>query len=192
MNAIQYTPQPGGGAWRICQWFLINREEHLTTSDIAQKFDIPKGSVSGILERSVGTELLMIVRDAGTAYAAGPRLHEINRPAVNVAMPTPPATAPKKGPGTWPARRLPDLDVSAIPIKRGAPLPPVHLNRAGEGRYTALLDKLTEPGMSVELPKIYRATLAKSVAVYSKYHLGGRKFVVRTIDREKCGVWRTE
>jgi hypothetical protein len=189
-----YTPQPGSGAARVLQWFLVNREEHLTNGDVASKFEIPRGSVPGILERAVGVGMLRIVRDTdGSAYAAGPNLDQ----AAESVYPPPSDPAQKgkptrKGPGGWPARRLPELDLSSVQIRANTPVPPKHLNRAGEGRYTPLLDELIAPGMSFELPKSYRASMVKSVATYSKHHNGKRKFLVRTLDSETCGVWRTE
>jgi hypothetical protein len=187
--ALDYIPQPGSGAMRVLQYFLINREELLTAADIASKFDIPKGSVPGILERAIGVGMLRIVRDTGlSAYAAGPKLDQA------AAAPTAPQASkpPRKSSGNWHERRLPELDLAAIKIKTGTKPPPKHLNRAGEGRYTPLLDKLTAPDMSFELPKAYRGSLVKSVSVYSKHHAGKRKFVVRSIGADLCGVWRIE
>lgn len=84
--------------------------------------------------------------------------------------------------------RLPPLDLSAIEVERAVPVP---LKGAGGGkasRYAPLLQKLTEPGLSVAFPARYKGAVATAARAWAKAH--GVKFTLHKTGDDECRLWR--
>jgi hypothetical protein len=121
---------------------------------------------------------------AGTAQVAKPA--GARSSVFDIARP-PPGTS-KTG-GVRP--RLPVLDAAALVVKRGVPKPIPHKRGPGAPSvYAPVLDALTEPGMSIELPIAYKGAVyayAKKLAKRDP-----RRFSVQAINETTCGLWRDE
>lgn len=68
VGAVEYRPRPGSQADTVIRWFVTNPEEHLSTQDIALKFDVRERSVGLLLSKAVDAGLLTVTKghtDAG-------------------------------------------------------------------------------------------------------------------------------
>lgn len=176
-----YVPLEGTLAARVCAFFLRHPDEELSTKDIAQKFDVPVGSVRNSLQACLTHKLLKL---ATASWLAGENL----RQAAPAPQPAPPMLGAK---ARRPVARLPSLDLGKLEVRRGVPIPAISYGRAEKGKtkYDAALDKLVEAGASFELPLEYRAAVTKALQTYSQRT--GRKFQIRRVSDTHCGVWRT-
>lgn len=87
--------------------------------------------------------------------------------------------------------RLPVLDASVLVVKRGVPKPTPHKRGPGSPSvYAPVLDALTEPGMSIELPIAYKGAVYAYVKKLAKRD--ARRFSVQAINETTCGLWRDE
>lgn len=71
-----YKPRRGSFAERVIEFFRVNVEEELTSTDIAAKFGFPQGGVASSLEPAVASGLLARTgrRGVTVTFRAGPRL----------------------------------------------------------------------------------------------------------------------
>lgn len=176
-----YAPRPGTLPERVCNFFRHHPEEELSTRDIAQKFDVPVGSVRAGLDACLTHKLLKLV---GSNWMAGLQLQAI--PPTSTIAPPQGATKPKRV-----NRVLPPIDATALQVRTNVALPEVNFGKSPKGRtkYDAVFDKLSKAGMSLELPLTHRAAIASALAAYMKRT--GHKFALRTTSPTHCGVWRT-
>lgn len=93
---------------------------------------------------------------------------------------------PAQARGTGRKARLPPLDVAAIAVERGVPMPSI--DRGKQSRYAPLLEKLTEPGLSVVFPRHYHGAVATAARAWAKAH--GMKFTLRKTSDDECRLWR--
>ena len=70
----------------------------------------------------------------------------------------------------------------------GVPVSPSPAEK-GQTRWRPLLEQLDAPGKSATLPITYRGSFQKAANDWAKAK--GCKFVYRTVDADKFGVWRT-
>ncbi len=136
---------------------------------------------------------LATARVAASVQTPAPIAHTVAAPAPQVSEQTASAAAPALKPTSRRGGRrnaLPPLDVSALPVLQGLPVPSM-ANKPGQGRYVELFDRLTEVGMCVQLPIAYRGAVGKAAATYCQRTRQGRKLAVRTVDANTIGVWRT-
>ncbi len=176
-----YTPEPGSLAEKVCAYFLKNPDEALSAKDIMLKFDLvaAAASIGKLLEPAIGAKLLRICQ--ANTYAAGTRLAEAAASAKVVA---PPVVKAQRGS----RKRLPDIDLNAVKIHKGVPMPMRTAGMLGRTKYEGVLGLLTEPGTSFEISAQYIGAINKAATVFAKAH--GRKFAVRRINDKTIGVWR--
>jgi hypothetical protein len=170
-----YKPLPGTLAERVCQFFLRHPEEELSTRDIAQKFDVPVGSVRNGLEACLTHKLLKF---SGSNFLSGEALR------------APPPTAAAAPPRRAPRQRLPHLDPASITVRDDVPVPVATRGPGGETKYGPSLDRLVKVGQSFLLPIEYRPAIAKAIKDHGKRT--GRTFSIRTVDPQHVGVWRVK
>jgi hypothetical protein len=98
-------------------------------------------------------------------------------------------TAAKRG-----TSRLPSLDIDALTVKKGVPLP-LPLSARGTTKYDDLFAKLTADGDCIAgIPRRYKAALCKAAQVYlaRRPELAKSTFVVRGLPdtADEIGIWR--
>lgn len=186
----------------VLAYFRENADETLQALDIAVKFDVEISQVPQGLKWHVAHDF---IRRTGDSYSAGPALLEQIRVQ---SLPTPAAAAPVASAsaeaqtqqattvpavepparlrGAAKSRVLPALDLKAIAIRSGVPLP---AQRTGGSRYTVLFERM-KAGDMVELPETYRGAITKAVKVHMK-SAPKQKFQMRRLAGEKFGLWRT-
>lgn len=147
--------------------------------------------------------------DMDKVHSARPAAAPVPTPApapaptpVAQAAPRPPAAAPAPAPAATPVQpltnrpscrgrhvRLPELDLSQLPVRRDLPIPMGQQSAKGVTRYDDLFAGLREPGDSRHPIDIaYYATLGKAAKRYGQAN--GVTLLVRRIDSKTCGVWR--
>jgi len=181
-----YTPLPGSLADRVVAWFRINPEEELLRSDIASKFNCHSNTVEASLATAMANKLINKTRcpeTGATIFKVGPNIDQ--------AAPSLPAMNPaKQGKRGGPRKRLPLLDLETIKVRHDVPPPDPAAFQRTAGLYSQLLNKLDKPNASTELPIAYRGAITKAAAKYCKEN-PSVKLVVRTINENTIGVWRT-
>jgi hypothetical protein len=177
-NRVDFKPQTGSLADRVCSFFQRHREEELGNRDIATKFDAKQSSVTALL--ATATQRGWLRRTNGV-YGAGPNLPEPEAAAapVHTLMGWPPkpkaAAAPKRAYGP--------LDADAVAIVTGEPIPPERMPI--EQTYLRLLERMP-PGSMVEL-SVRQADVLRATA---KKH--GIPVTVRRHSEDVKRVWRLE
>lgn len=167
-----FTPQPGSLADRVCAFFARNRDDELTTGDIATKFDVPGNSVRPCLASAVAHGWLADVKTPdGRVFRAGTSLPDGYRLNANAPAPLPPAifgAAPSKPTkGRRGTARLPELDADSLPILVAQPKP------SASERITHLLQRLQEPHQYVLLPLAWKHTARKYVDQHNRQARAG-------------------
>jgi hypothetical protein len=108
-GTFAYVPKRDSIAGGVCDYFIRDAEEELSTPDIALKFDVPQNSVASSLEQSVRSGLLSCRKSgAANVYGAGPRLLGQSGLANAPAWLQPPTRGANR-PGSELARRSADL-----------------------------------------------------------------------------------
>ena len=206
---IIYTPTPGSTAHRVCSFFADNPDETLTKDDLCAKFDMARPSIPGLLDRAFRARYIRLsapdqytaganinqftgqVEAPASAPAPAPQLQEQNASAADPANESAPAAVVKATNRSGGRRNsLPPLDVSQVAVHTDIPLPST-ATKPGQGRYVELFERLTQVGMSVQLPIVYRGAVGKATVTYCQRTRPGRKLAVRTIDANTIGIWRT-
>lgn len=183
-KTVPYTPVKASLADRVCTWFhqSSNRGEERTAAELARQFSVGTPRiVTNELGGAVQAGWLVFTQgEKSMVYKAGPQL------GVVTAAPAapPPKTAVKRS-----FTPLPAIDLSTVVVRLDVPLPEASLGPKRSSRYAAVLDKLEKVGASVLLPIQYRAALGAAVKKYAEAK--NRKFAIRTVDPQHCGVWRT-
>lgn len=198
-----YKPQLGSLAQRVCTFLHTNRDEELSRVDIAQKFDCSPNSIDSAPEKALQNQILSRrnCADQGCmVFFAGPKMTEYD-PGKAPMPPSPDRTASAAanttlrtlGKQTRKRTQLPELDVDAIAVHYDRPLPDkAHPMRRGANKYAELLAKLDRVNASATLPVAYRGTLQKAVVKHTKDQPDSTaKWVVRTVDADTIGIWRT-
>lgn len=160
---MPYIPQNGSLADRVTQFFLKQRDEELTSGDIAQKFNTNANSVSTLLASCLANGLLVRRKDevGQQVFVAGPKLNSL---AAADAAGT--DTPPEQPPAAKRRSLLPLLDPEALIVRRDVQDPGrVDQRRAA---YFAALDKLDAPRTAIDIDRRYRGALAKAAQDYAK------------------------
>lgn len=193
-----YTPQPNSIPDSVVRFFLANPEEELDLDALEAKFDRPRRQWHSILGPAVESGLLKRTEraaDSELVYSLGN-----NKPAV-AASPSPKFDGLASGAwlGAKPAktRKSPSptelfdyssLDLAAIEIKAGQPLPPARNTSKGFD-WTPLLSKLNV-GDHAELPIKVKVNLGQAVRTWKR--AGKGEFALRTINATTLGCWRVK
>lgn len=181
-----YTPLPGSLADRVIAWFRINPEEELMRSDIASKFDCQSNTIEASLATAMSNKLIAkgkCTETGATIFKAGPNISQ-----AAASLPAAEQRKPSKRGGA--RQRLPLLDLSAIQVRHDVPPPAAIAFQRTAGQYAQLLAKLDKPNASTELPIAYRGAITKAAAKYCKDN-PSVKLVVRTLNENTIGIWRT-
>lgn len=180
---MDYTPRPNSLPSKVIQFLADNPDECLSANEISGKFDVSRNNVHTLLSLAVQAGLLIRTSDEdeelvyqigkGTPQSASkPQPQELDKAVTWTA------SAGKRSPPIY-------VDVDAVKIDQGVPLPPSR--RAID--WPALLDKL-QPTDSFALDRRAAAGLLKALTDYSKAH-PGIKFTTRKTDTEiRC--WRVQ
>lgn len=204
-RAARGTPIPAGAslADRLLAYFRRNPDEADSAHDLALKFDADIVDIRAALAAPVARGEVVASGKGPTAlYGAGPKL--VQAPA-QPELPAAPAAAAVTAPVTQAApasaapaapaprkhrKAVPPLDLSQVQIRNDVPVPKIRnaLHQRGNV-YRELLQRL-QVGESAELPAQYQDSLSNT-ARKMRNELPGARFVFRTLDRNRCGVWRT-
>jgi len=177
MNVKPYTPQAGSLAAQVIGFFANNRDEHLTLDDISDKFDAVRGNIHTILRTAIEAGLLIRSRNDDGDY--------IYKRGANAAPPPAPK-ADSKSTGASRARSLrKNLDLDALKVEDGVP----YMQEARTGsKWDAMFDKLSKPGLSVEIPADCKSAVAAAALNRNKRKKG--QFKVALTSSTKARVWR--
>lgn len=205
-----YKPIPGSTAHRVLTLLKRNSLEEYSDAELARMFDGKPGAIITFLATAISCGLIARRKDGqgNVLNIAGPKLSAFDLPTISAAAP-PPGTI--RGTATLPqfpapqaaltakyvrndaaaraGKRLPMLDVTALHAKPGKP-PVGRQCIKGRTRYDELFDKLAEPGLCVELPIAYQASVDKAKYVYARRY-PGQRYSVRRINDQTCGIFRT-
>ena len=201
-----YAPQPGSLAARVLAVFGRAQREAFTNAELAIKFDTKPAAMLDALRPAVLHDLLEYSQSedddfktwrAGPAFAEWQRHHaRLGRAwaaTVGTAVSTPSGSGRSKRASTGqPRTRLPDLDFSraASTVREAAPPPTKYDGRGNIGsKYDPLFNMLPKPGMSVDVPLAYFATLTAAVTKRNRSRVDGRWLLRRTAV-DVATLWR--
>ena len=217
ITPMAYRPRPGTLPAKVIDWLQANEGEELTDEDIAKKWDAYPSTVRIGLEGAVKAGALALVHnsDRQLVYRLPTASADAAKPAAPWPKPTPvsaetpaetpadkPATArscstavrnlttPKRGSISLPASTL---DFSGLKVETGVPVLGKEKGRFGVSKWQPLLDKLTEPGQSIEIPVTWKSALAAHI---NKVNTDGKKagrperYLARITGPETARVWR--
>jgi hypothetical protein len=202
-TAQTYEPEAGSVPARVLDLFVRNPDEEFTSGDLALKYVVRSEKFSALLAGAISCGLLLYERttasDGSKVWRAGPHLKAwaASRDVAAMAV----AAASSRGLTQWPAakpaaapkparpRRMltpasPSIDLAAVPVLKGVPIPEAVRGGANGSRYAALWDRLGV-GDAFELPDRQAAGLA----AYCKKNR--RSFTVRTTGAGIKTIWRT-
>lgn len=189
-----YAPEQGSAAWKVIEYLTTHPDEALSPIDIEAKYGKPRTQVHSILAKAISTGVLVReedLTDGGLIYKIGKGHPDIKaNPGGAPSLRTPPdETAKPLTPSPHATRHYIVLDVDALAIDDGIPLPPVQTGRRSTD-WPALFARL-KPGNSVRLPKKTGATLKKAITVHHAGH-EGHELAVRAIDADHIRLWRVK
>jgi hypothetical protein len=189
---VSYTPEPDSLAARVCAWFQAHPDEELTGPDIARKFDLQNArGLHASLQPAVLAHWLALKQ--GGIYAPGRLLPGGMPQFLKDRQPPAPPARPNSVFPPKPERKkpLPPLDVSAINIESGVPVPE---NPRGPKRtdWSILLDRLNKPGLcSCPLPIERQGSLRDAAKKWAEKNPGS-VFTVRAVSPTHVRIWRVE
>lgn len=169
-----YIPQNGGIPHRVLSYFEHNPDDSLTAEDIAVKFDAKVTSVRNTLRPAVQAGMLNLEEnnEGESVYVLpkpatqGPLADYITvvapRPSKPVAITAPaPAKPPAAGFRQYPTA----AEIEALPLIKGT-LPQAP-RRIG-GKWDALFDRVTEPGLLLEIPRAWHEAVSSEARKRNK------------------------
>lgn len=190
MSNDTFAPPAGSLAWRVCNWFGMsrNRSEERSPTELAVQFEASRKELMAALADCASAGLVVYTQgSAGYVYRAGPQLDAWVRGQTAPAAAPAPVKAAKRGGAR---KHLPPLDLAAIEVRTGVPLP----ERAGPGArpswWPKVFEKLQQPGTSVVLPVEYMSGAKKLAQTHLK-DKDGVKFEFRRLNENQFGIWRT-
>lgn len=196
MNSIAYTPEPGSPADRVLDLLARNPQEEYTSSDLALKFQVPKGRWDVLLAEPVAKGLIhrdKTAADPNVIWCAGASLKAWYAQRSGTTLP-PALGGPKakKPPRAGVPHRLAPLDIATITVETGGAIAE-NIGPCGVSKWDAMFALLKKPNTSVAVPLAYRGTLAAYVRKRKKDgRMAGTYLVgVDAADRTKCRVLRT-
>lgn len=199
MNA-GYHPRPGSLAARLIAYLEITPRAQLTRAEVADLFDVMPNSLEANLDNAIKNGALAKHRNAdgeqvwclpSTAKAIQQQEQEASAMTKrNHSTAVRNLTAPKRGSISIPAS---ELDFSGLKVETGVPVLGKEKGRFGVSKWQPLLDKLTEPGQSIEIPVTWKSALAAHI---NKVNTDGKKagrperYLARITGPETARVWR--
>jgi hypothetical protein len=188
-------PSKGSLAFRVCEWFRLNRDEGLTEADVAKKFDAKASAVAMLLTSAVNSNWLKRERvpyAREPVYTPGRALQALTDLA---GMPKPQdtivqtqvaaahaliggeieAVAAKLTRKTARPRTTTDpLEGMPLDVRRGMPTPGRGGVRRFRMNYTRLFQVLTEPDLSVDFPIAHMANVRRAACDQQRANKGLR------------------
>lgn len=220
-NAMPYRPRPGTLPARVIDWLRDNPDEELTVDDVARKWDAYPSTAKIGLEGAVKAGALALVHnsDRQLVYRLPTATADAAKPAAPWPKPTPvsaetaaerpaetpadkPATArscstavrnltmPKRGSISLPASTL---DFSGLKVETGVPVLGKEKGRFNVSKWQPLLDMLTQPEQSIEIPVTWKSALAayiNKVNTQAKKDGKPERFLARITGPDTARVWR--
>ena len=168
-----YIPQAGGIPHRVLSYFEHNPDDSLTAEDISVKFDAKVASVRNTLRPAVQAGMLALEeQDGESVYVlAKPAKQRPVAPYITAVVPRPSkpaaitATAPAKPPAAGFRQYPTPAEIEALPIRKGT-LPQAP-RRIG-GKWDALFDRVTEPGLLLEIPRAWHEAVSSEARKRNK------------------------
>lgn len=196
MTPITYNPEPGSPADRVLDLLARNPAEDYTSSDLALKFQVPKGRWDVLLAEPLAKGLVHRGKspgDTNVIWCAGAGLLAWAAQRKGDPMPTARAASvakPKRPRAAIPT--LAPLDLSALTVEAGGQIVQ-QSGPSGGSKWDPLFAMLTAPNTSVAVPMAYKGTLAAWVKKRKKDGRLKGAYSVGTdaADRTKCRVLRT-
>jgi hypothetical protein len=185
MNAPAYYPRPGSLAAQVVYFFRANAGEELTLDDITAKFDASRGNIHTQLRPAVEVGLLQRDRNADGEYiyTAGARIDVISAAGDTPAQPAPRARKTARF-----ASPRHQVDLGALVVEKGVPLPEQRAKRAS--KWTPIFAKLAEVGDSIAIPpEICNALRAEAI---KRAKAGQGHYRVLLTDGGGARIWRVD
>lgn len=197
MTPTTYNPEPGSPADRVLDLLARNPAEDYTSSDLALKFQVPKGRWDVLLAEPVAKGLVHRGKspgDTNVIWCAGAGLLAWAAQRKDGA-----ASAGGLAPASAPAvkrkavAKLAAPDLAKLQVEVGVPVAARTVARAGQSKWDPLFALLTKPDTSVALPVAYQSTVYTYMRKAKKAGLLQGTFIVRrcAINKAQCRVWRT-
>ena len=188
-----YTPMRGSLAEQVVSYFKLHPNDTMTLDEVTQTFrpSGAKGNIKLGLEKAIDAGLL---RWSGGLLMAGRLLDPAAAPDPSlVATPAAPSLTATGSPRTGLKRgHLPPIDLDAVKVEYGVPVPVGFSSRQRESRWTALLDKLDKPGASTPIPREYNGSLTGWIRKLKKAHPEDKRTYRVGLDMQGVNrVWRT-
>lgn len=185
MNTPAYYPRPGSLAAQVVYFFRTNAGEELTLDDITAKFDASRGNIHTQLRPAVEVGLLQRNRNADGEYiyTAGARIDVISAAGDTPAQPAPKA----RKPACFASPRH-QVDLSALVVEKGVPLPEQRARLVS--KWEPLFAKLAEVGDSIAIPAAIVVTLRSEATKRAKAGRGHYKVLLT--DGGGARIWRID
>lgn len=180
-----YTPRPGSVADRVIEFLSANRDEALSTADIAVKFDATRNNVHTLMAQAVAAGLVMRIED----MADSELVYRIGNGRADAPARAPASTFGAHQPFPAKARRTPvrvKLDVAAITLQDDVP-PPDQAAATMRSQFMALLAGM-KPGQSFAVPASCRSSVLSAATELKKRGSGRWKSAPEGTDNVRC--WR--
>ncbi len=183
MTTPVYYPRPGSLAAQVVYFFRANAGEELTLDDITAKFDASRGNIHTQLRPAVEVGLLARDRNADGEYVyqAGARIDVISANGDTPAQPAPKARKPV---GFASPRH--QVDLSALVVEKGVPLPEQRAKL--RSKWEPLFDMLATVGDSIAIPPAIVVTLRSEAIKRAKAGRGHYKVLLT--DGGGARIWR--
>lgn len=194
--AAAYEPEPGSVPARVLDLFVRNPEEEFTSGDLALKYQIRAEKFTALLASAISCGLLLHERtslsETTRVWRAGPRLKAWAAAHGAAEVDTALRSRGLSGTATpAPARQRrmlkpagPSIDLAAVPVLKGLPIPEAVRGGVNASRYAAMWDRLGV-GDAFELPDRQAAGLA----AFCKKNR--RAYTLRTTGPGVKTLWRT-
>ena len=201
MSSTTYTPNPASAAARVLAFLQANPSEELSGADVAEKFDLRRNNVPASLSTAVrhgaltwsrNDDLTFVYRlGAGKPVDAENKpaspfdvLSQLgaNRPSQRLSKPIAAATNAAAPPTAEAFAALVVED--GIPVDKPKPTP--------ELVWAPLFEKLQQPGQSIQIPDVWRASLAREVRRRNAINSTCNQFKVgKDHASPHARIWRT-
>lgn len=184
MSAAEFQPLQGSVAFKVIEYLTDNAGSRLNQSTISEKFEVQYNMVHTLLGPAVKAGVLTRGEDPDStelAYMLAKRKGGAKVVLLDEASATATIARPKAS--ALPSARLPALNLNAIQINSGVPLPGARQRREWE----PLFDRM-EVGDSFAVALVYRTSVSKAATHFRKAEKG--RLTVRQISDSEVRVWR--
>lgn len=168
-------------AWKVLDYFKTNKNEVLSSKDIAAKFGVAASQVDTLLKPAVDAGHLRLQNHGqfGLCYraaAGAPKFPATRTDALQASI----AVAKRV------RRAATRIDLSAVKIEHGVPLPSPR-SRADD--WAALFSRM-KPGDSFPVPRVAHDALSHAKVVFCR--ASPWKFTIRKLNDDTSRIWRTK